>query len=76
MILEKLLALLSEAYGYEEVELEESTVLEDLAGDTMELEDLILAIEGEFEVDLSDEDCGTLTLAELADCIEDALSEE
>jgi acyl carrier protein len=57
MVFEKIRALLSEQLDIEEDEITmESKLAEDLGADSLDVVDLIMAIEDEFEVEVLDED--------------------
>lgn len=57
MILEKLKAILSEQFDVEEDEItSETNIQEDLGADSLDVVDLIMSIEDEFEVEIPDED--------------------
>ena len=57
MVFEKIRALLSEKLDIEEAEITmESKLAEDLGADSLDVVDLIMAIEDEFEVEVLDED--------------------
>lgn len=57
MVFEKIRALLSEQLDIEEEEITmESKLAEDLGADSLDVVDLIMAIEDEFEVEVLDED--------------------
>ena len=57
MVFEKLRTLLSEQFDVEEDEITmESKLAEDLGADSLDVVDLIMAIEDEFEVEVLDED--------------------
>ena len=57
MVFEKIRALLSEQLDIEEEDITmESKLAEDLGADSLDVVDLIMAIEDEFEVEVLDED--------------------
>lgn len=57
MILEKLKAILSEQFDVEEDEItSETNIQDDLGADSLDVVDLIMSIEDEFEVEIPDED--------------------
>ncbi len=57
MVFEKIRAILSEQLDIEEDEITmESNIAEDLRADSLDVVDLIMAIEDEFEVEIPDEE--------------------
>ena len=57
MVFEKLRTLLSEQFDIEEEEITmESRLTDDLGADSLDVVDLIMAIEDEFQVEILDED--------------------
>ena len=57
MVLEKIKAILSEQFDVEEDQITGDTnILEDLEADSLDIVDLIMSIEDEFEVEIPDED--------------------
>ncbi len=57
MVLEKIKTILSEQFDVEEDQITGDTnILEDLEADSLDIVDLIMSIEDEFEVEIPDED--------------------
>lgn len=71
MILEKLISLICYELGCDEIS--EDAALGELVGDELELQELISAVEGEFDVELGDAD-GETTVSELAGIIEENIN--
>ncbi len=71
MILEKLISLICDELGCDEIS--EDAALGELVGDELELQELISAVEGEFDVELGDAD-GETTVGELAGIIEENIN--
>ncbi|MGN0543693.1 MAG: acyl carrier protein [Acutalibacteraceae bacterium] len=74
MILEKLISLICEELGFDEDEVDENTAVGDLVSDELEIEELALALESEFEIELGSELSGDISVSELADIIEDSIN--
>lgn len=72
MILEKLIYMICEEFGFTENELDSASYLYDFIEDDGELEELIFAIESEFEIELENGLDTEMTIEELADMIEEA----
>jgi len=70
-MLEKLISLICEELGYDTDEIDEDTVLGELVGDELEIEELVQALENEFDVELSQELSGDMTVSEIAEMIEE-----
>ena len=67
MILEKIKAILSEQFDVEEESISrETNIAEDLGADSLDLVDLLMSIEDEFEIEIPDEDVDKIrTVGEL-----------
>lgn len=74
VILEKLISLICEELGFDEDEVDENTAVGDLVSDELEIEELALALESEFEIELGSELSGDISVSELADIIEDSIN--
>lgn len=74
VILEKLISLICEELGFDEDEVNENTAVGDLVSDDLEIEELALALESEFEIELGSELSGDISVSELADIIEDSIN--
>ncbi len=74
MVLEKVVALISTQFSVDEEEISEDTTFESLGADDEDIDDLVLAVEGEFEIKLQeDEAIGLSEVADLITVIENAL---
>lgn len=71
MILEKVKAILSEQFDVEEDTLSTDTdIVEDLGADSLDIVDLIMSVESEFEIEVLDEDVENIkTVGDIADYI-------
>lgn len=67
MVLEKIKAILSEQFDVEEESISgETNIAEDLGADSLDLVDLLMSIEDEFEIEIPDEDVDKIrTVGEL-----------
>lgn len=72
MVLEKVKVMLSEQFDVEEDSITTDTDLqEDLGADSIDVVDLLMSIEDEFEIEVPDEDIETIrTVGELVSYIE------
>lgn len=73
VILEKLISLICEEFGFDEDEIQKETGLEELAADELEIEEFVQTLESEFDVEIG-ELYGEMTVGELAEMIEDCLN--
>lgn len=73
MILEKLISLICEELGYDEDKINEETLIGELVGDELEIEELAQTLEGAFEIELDVID-GDMTVGELAEEIDDSIN--
>lgn len=63
MVLEKVKAILSEQFDVEEDSITaETTLADDLGADSLDVVDLLMSIEDEFEVEIPDEEVENLSL--------------
>ena len=69
-MIEKVISLICEEFGYDDDAVTESTELNELIEDGVELDEIIRAIEGEFYVDLSEELSGDVTVGQVAGMLE------
>lgn len=69
-MVEKVISLICEEFGYEDDVINGNTELSELTGDGADLEEIIRVIEGEFYVDLSEEISGDMTVAQVAEMLE------
>lgn len=72
MVLEKVKTILSEQFDAEEDSITtETTLADDLGADSLDVVDLLMSIEDEFEVDIPDEDVESIkTVGALVEYIE------
>ncbi|MBQ1546267.1 MAG: acyl carrier protein [Clostridia bacterium] len=72
MVFEQIRSILAEQFSEDEESITRATELkEDLGADSLDLADVIMAIEAEFEVDLQDEDIESIkTVGDIVDFIE------
>ena len=72
MVLEKVKAILSEQFDKEEDEITtETTLADDLSADSLDVVDLLMSIEDEFEVEIPDEEVENIkTVGALVEYIE------
>lgn len=72
MVFEKIKALLAEQFDEDEESITADTSLtEDLGADSLDLADVLMAIEDEFEVEIPDEDIENIkTVGDIVDYIE------
>lgn len=73
MVLEKVKAILSEQFDVEEDTITpDSNIADDLGADSLDVVDLLMSIEDEFEIEIPDEEVENLkTVGELVKYIED-----
>jgi acyl carrier protein len=73
MVLEKVKAILSEQFDVEEDSITSDTnIADDLGADSLDVVDLLMSIEDEFEIEIPDEEVENLkTVGELVKYIED-----
>lgn len=69
-MIEKVISLICEEFGYDDGVVTESTKLDEIVEDGIELDEIIRAIEGEFYVDLSEELSGDVTVGQVAGMLE------
>lgn len=73
MVLEKVKAILSEQFDVEEDSITpETNFIDDLGADSLDVVDLLMSIEDEFEIEIPDEEVENIkTVGELVSYIED-----
>lgn len=73
MVFEKIKAILAEQFDAEEDSITlETSLTEDLGADSLDLADLLMAIEDDFEVEIPDEDIENIkTVGDIISYIED-----
>ena len=69
MILEKLMALICDEFGLDESDVDEDTLLDEFVGDEFEMQELVDAIESEFEIKLGSTPADDWSIKELAEAI-------
>lgn len=75
MILEKVIDFIATHFSVDEDEINEETTFEELGADEEDIDDLVLAIEGEFEITLHEDEVLRLNeVADLITVIENAIS--
>lgn len=67
MVLERVITFISTQFSVEEEEISEDTTFESLGADEEDIDELVLAVEGEFEIKLSADE--VLRLSDVADLI-------
>ncbi len=67
MVLEKVIAFISTQFSIDEEEINEDTTFESLGADEEDIDDLVLAVEGEFDIELHGDE--VLRLSEVADLV-------
>ena len=75
MVLEKVKAILSEQFDVEEDTITpETSIADDLGADSLDVVDLLMSLEDEFEIEVPDEEIENIkTVGELVKYIENAL---
>lgn len=73
MVFEKVKAILSEQFDVEEEKITaETNIADDLGADSLDVVDLLMSIEDEFEIEIPDEEVENIkTVGEMVKCIED-----
>lgn len=75
MVLERVISLIASQFCLEEDELSEDTEIESLGADEEDIEDLITALEGEFEITFHEDEISRLNdIADLVEIVEKAIS--
>lgn len=75
MVLEKVVAFISAQFCIEEDEISEETTFESLGADEEDIQELVLAVEGEFEITLHEDEVLRLSdVAGLVSIVETAVS--
>lgn len=70
-MLEKLISLICEELGCDESNVGGETLLGELVGDEIELQELVEALENEFDTEFGDEINGESTVVSIAEMIEE-----
>jgi acyl carrier protein len=75
MVLEKVTTFISEQFNVDEDSITEDTTFEELGADELDIAELVMAVEGEFEIELSEDEVNSITkVADLTQIIETAIS--
>lgn len=75
MVLEKVTTFISEQFNVDEDSITEDTTFEELGADELDINELVMAVEGEFEIELSEDEVNSITkVADLTDIVETAIS--
>ncbi|MDR1253846.1 MAG: acyl carrier protein [Oscillospiraceae bacterium] len=76
MVFEKIRSILSEQFDVKEDEIKiETKISTDLGADSLDIVDLLMSIEDEFEIEIPDEEIGNIqTVGELVSYIEKNIS--
>ena len=75
MVLEKVIAFISSQFCIEEDEIGEDTTFESLGADEEDIQELVLAVEGEFEITLHEDEVLRLNeVSDLVSIVETAIS--
>ena len=76
MVLEKVKAILSEQFDVEEDSITvETNIADDLGADSLDVVDLLMSIEDEFEIEIPDEEIDNIkTVGDLVKYIEDSVN--
>lgn len=61
MVFEKIRKIVSDQFGINEDDIQPTTLLEDLSADSLDLVELVMAAEEEFDVEIADEDVENFT---------------
>ena len=75
MVLEKVTTFIATQFNIDEDDISEDTSFEEIGADEVDIAELVLVVEGEFEIELSDDEVNSLaTVSDLTDIIEKAIS--
>ncbi len=75
MVLEKVTTFISEQFNVDEDSISEDTTFEELGADELDIAELVLAVEGEFEIEISEDEVNSISkVADLTDIVETAIS--
>lgn len=75
MVLEKIIALVAEQFTVDADELSEDTSFADLDAEEIDITDLVMAVEDEYEIDIDEDDANALqTVGDLVDLVENAIA--
>lgn len=71
LLLEKLISMICEELGCDESSVSGETLLGELVSDDIEIDELVQALENEFDVEFSEEISGEVSVSQLAEMIEE-----
>lgn len=75
MVLEKVTTLISEQFNIDEEDITEDTAFEEIGADDVDIEELAIAIEGEFDITLHREEINSISkVSDLINIVETAIS--
>ncbi|NLO45447.1 MAG: acyl carrier protein [Clostridiales bacterium] len=75
MVLEKVTTFISEQLNIDEDSITEDTLFEELGADELDIAELVMAVEGEFEIELSEDEVNSLfKVSDLTQIVETAIS--
>lgn len=70
MVFEKIKAILSEQFNVDEEDITMDTTFDDLGADSLDVVELIMSLEEEFDIEISDENTDNITtVGDLVICI-------
>lgn len=77
MVLEKLIDLLAKQFDVDRDEINENTdIVDDLGADSLDVVDLVMTLEDEFDMEIPDEDVETIrTVGDLSKYLEDHIGD-
>ena len=76
MVYEKVLSLVAEQCAVDEDELNEEVTFKDINADELDVEELVLAAEGEFDIDIDDNDISQdMSIGDFVTVIEQLVSQ-
>ena|GEM_PF-889421 len=76
MILERLISLICDELGCDVDELDEQAQMDELFSDEVELEEMVIVLEGEFGVEFGREFSADMTVEALADLIAESMEDD
>lgn len=74
MLLNRILSIVGEQFALNADRLSEDTTFEELGADDMDIADILLAVEGEFEIELGDAVENVENISDFVDLVEEALN--
>ena len=74
MVYEKVISFVADQLNLDEEDLNEDSTFEELGADDMDIAELVLALEGEFEIEIHEEEVARLNgVSDLVEIIETAI---